>query len=124
MSSCLKEICIKKERDKIIIIFMSLILNLYTRIEKIEHKKALNKDGENPAKKTNIKIKKSLIRIIFFETSFEIKFKCIPDNASICESPAFLKLSDKFMSVYSFIPESKARSKPPALPQEYIIRLN
>ena len=54
----------------------------------------------------------------------EKKERCIPLSARTWESPAFLKVSHKELSVYSLEPESKAKIKPPALPQPYMSLLN
>ncbi len=45
--------------------------------------------------------------------------RCIPDSASTCESPAFLKARDTDGSMYSLFPDSKASKRPPALPHSY-----
>ena len=99
----------------------------------ILHIKALNKEGEKPANQTKIIsaiiliIKVSFFLPIFFPANMAIPEnidKCIPDKARICDKPAFLKASARLFSVYSFAPERRAKSKPPALPQAYINLLN
>ncbi len=52
------------------------------------------------------------------------KDRCIPLNASRWESPAVLNASDREGGVYSLEPESSARIRAPASPQENSSRLN
>ena len=52
------------------------------------------------------------------------RFKCMPESARICESPAFLKASPVKLSVYSLEPDKRASKRPPASFQPYISRLN
>ena len=98
-----------------------------------EQSNARNNEGESPANHTKNKIPKSLSqKSNFFPRIFfpvppaidEKKERCIPLSARTWESPAFLKVSHKELSVYSLEPESKAKIKPPALPQPYMSLLN
>ena len=98
-----------------------------------EQSNARSKDGDRPANHTNPKIPNSWIQEEnFFPDIFENNpadkveknERCIPLNARMWESPAFLKSSESFLSVYSLEPERSARMNPPASFQPYISLLN
>ena len=95
--------------------------------------RALNKDGEIPANQTNrIIVPTFNNKPIFFNADLfstipaieEIKERCIPDNARICDNHECLKVLLILESRYSFEPDNNASKNPPALPQSFINRLN
>ena len=92
------------------------------------HKKALNSEGVNPANQTNpaINIKRSKKAIFRLFNFFPIKNamaenndKCIPESATIWESPASLNASVRFWFVYSLAPVRSASKRAPPSPHPY-----
>ena len=100
---------------------------------KTEQIKARINEGEKPANQTKRMRTMILIRYVsrFLpilspqKTAIEENIeRCIPESASMCESPESRKAFDIFDSVYSLAPLNKASSRPPASFQQYINLLN
>ena len=121
--------CNKNEKHKTVIILLFFTFAIDCKIKILLQIKARNNDGEKPANQTNRKIEKGFAKktklyfFIFFPIMTAIpenKDKCIPDNAKMWESPAFLNASVVTFEVYSFAPDKSASKSPPASPHLYI----
>lgn len=124
----------KNTNERIFIILQFFIPKRRKKIESEEQRRALQSDGESPAKKTKIETAKNSKKsaIFRFPNNFLVKKllmlpksdKCIPESAKMWERPEFLNAVVIFTSVYSRIPVIKASKSAPEAPQAYNNLLN
>ncbi len=94
---------------------------------------ARSSDGERPANQTKKRMQTRLIKSAnrLVESFLARKNaappkseRCMPDNAIMWLSPAFLNASETDISVYSLAPEKSASKNPPEAPHANISFLN